>query len=152
MGGGDDGVVLYAEEGVLVESEAALDGALAEGYVVHLGAGEVLKGCSVAAAGEETDVYLEVVAEGEGDFVLAFGQELVYEREGCYVLDGCCDYVGFAGWAGDEQVEVAYGFAAAAEGAGGGDLVDAGNSRIRAEMRSAWSWAWSMRKRLEFLR
>ena len=52
VGGGDYGVVLDAEEGVLVEREAAFDGTLAEGYVVHLGAGEVLEGCSVAAAGE----------------------------------------------------------------------------------------------------
>ena len=52
VGGGDYGVVLDAEEGVLVEGEAAFDGSLAEGYVVHLGAGEVLEGCSVAAAGE----------------------------------------------------------------------------------------------------
>ena len=42
------------------------------------------------------------------------------------MLYGGTDYVGFAGWAGDEEVEVAYGFAASAEGAGGGDLVDAG--------------------------
>ena len=81
-GGGDDGVVFEAEEGVLVEGEAAFDGALAEGDVVHLGAGEVLEGRSVAGAGEEADVDLEVVAEGEGDFVLAFGDELVDEGEG----------------------------------------------------------------------
>ena len=36
------------------------------------------------------------------------------------------DDVGLAGRAGDEEVEVADGLAAAAEGAGGGDLVDAG--------------------------
>ena len=88
LGGcGDDGVVFDAEEGVLVEGEAALDGSLAEGDVVHLGAGEVLEGGSVAAAREEADVDLEVVAEGEGDFVLAFGEELVDEGEGGDVLD-----------------------------------------------------------------
>ncbi len=42
------------------------------------------------------------------------------------MLDGGGDDVGFAGGAGDEEVEVADGLAAAAEGAGGGDLVDAG--------------------------
>ncbi len=42
------------------------------------------------------------------------------------MLDGCANHVGFAGGAGGEEVEVAYGFAAAAEGAGGGDLVDTG--------------------------
>ena len=42
------------------------------------------------------------------------------------MLDCGADDVGFAGGAGDEEVEVADGLAAAAEGAGGGDLVDAG--------------------------
>ncbi len=42
------------------------------------------------------------------------------------MLDGGGDDVGLAGGAGDEEVEVAYGFAAAAQGAGGSDLVDAG--------------------------
>ena len=50
--GGDDGVVFEAGEGVLGEGEAALDGALAEGDVVVLGAGEVLKGGAVGLAGE----------------------------------------------------------------------------------------------------
>ena len=43
---------------------------------------KVLEGGSVAGAGEEADVDLEVVAEGEGDFVLAAGVELVDEGEG----------------------------------------------------------------------
>ena len=42
------------------------------------------------------------------------------------MLDCGCDDVGFAGGAGDEEVEVADGFAASAKRAGGGDLVDAG--------------------------
>ncbi len=124
--GGDDDVVFDAEESVLVQGEAAFDGALAKGYVVHLGAGEVLEGGSVAGAGEEADVDLEIVAEGEADFVLAFGEELVDEGQGGDVFDGGGDDVGLAGRAGDEEVEVADGLAAAAEGAGGGDLVDAG--------------------------
>jgi len=124
--GGDDLVVFEAEERVFAEGEAALDGALPEGDVVHLAAGEVLQGCSVAGAGEEADVDLEVVAEGEGDFVLAFGDELVDERQVGDVLDCCGDDVGLAGGAGGEEVEVAYGLAASAEGAGGGDLVDSG--------------------------
>jgi len=125
-GGGYDDVVFESEERVLAEGEAALDGALAEGYIVHLAAGEVLEGCSVAGAGEEADVDLEIVAEGEGDFVLAFGDELVDEGKRCDVFDGGADDVGFAGRAGGEEVEVAYGFATAAEGASWDDLVDAG--------------------------
>ena len=42
------------------------------------------------------------------------------------MLDGRGDDVGFAGGAGDEEVEVADGLAAAAERAGGGDGLDAG--------------------------
>ena len=76
--------------------------------------------------GKEADVDLEVVAEGEGDFVLAAGHEVIDEGKGGDVLDGSFDDVGLAGGAGGEEVEVADGFAAAAEGAGGGDLVDAG--------------------------
>ena len=91
-----------------------------------LRAGEVLQGGSVAGAGKEADVDLEIVAQGEADFVLAFGEELVDEGEGGDVLDCGGDDIGLAGGAGDEEVEVADGLAAAAEGAGGGDLVDAG--------------------------
>ena len=152
VGGGDDGVVFDAEEGVLVEGEAALDGALAEGDVVHLGAGEVLEGGSVAGAGEQADVDLEVVAEGEGDFVLAFGEEFVDEGEGGDVLDCGGDYVGLAGGAGDEEVEVADGFAAAAEGAGGGDFVDAGEGADEVGDAVGVVRALSMRKRLELRR
>ncbi len=80
-----------------------------------LRAGEVLQGCSVAAAGEEADVDLEIVAEGEADFVLALGEELVDEGKRGDVFDGGADDVGLAGGAGDEEVEVADGLAAAAE-------------------------------------
>ena len=124
--GGDDLVVFEAEESVLAEGEAALDGALAQGDVVMLGAGEVLQRGAVAGAGEQADVDLQVVAQGEADLVLAAREELVDEGEGGDVLDGRGDDVGLAGGAGDEQVEVADGLAAAAQGAGGGDGLDAG--------------------------
>ena len=132
-GGGDDRVVFEAEQSVLAEREAAFDGALAQGDVVHLGAGEVLQRRSVAGARQQADVDLEIVAEGEGDLVLAFGEELVDERKGGDVLDGGGDDVGLAGGAGDEQVEVADGLAAAAQRAGGGDRLDAGE---RADERA----------------
>ena len=93
---------------------------------MHFGASKVLQGGSVAGAGEEADVDLEVVAEGEADLVLASCDELVDERERGYVLD-CGGYdVGLASGAGYEQVEVPAGFAAAAERAGGGDGVYSG--------------------------
>src|ERR1700753_2641359 len=123
---GDDGVVFDAEESVLVEREAAFDGALAKSDVVHLAAGEVLQGGSVAAAGKEADVDLKIVAQGEADFVLSLRYQLIDEGKSGDVFDGCADDVRLAGGAGDEEVEVADGFAASAERAGGGDLVDAG--------------------------
>ena len=123
--GCDDDVVFDAEQSVLVEGKAAFDGALAEGDIVHLAAGEVLQSGSVAAAGEEADVDLEVVAEGKADFVLAFGEELVDERKGGDMFDRRADDAGFACRAGDEEVEVAHGFPASAEAAGGSDLIDA---------------------------
>ena len=123
---GDNFVIFQAEQSVFAEGEAAFDGTLAQGYVVHLAAGEVLEGGPVAGAGKQADVYLEIIAEGEGDFVLSSGDELVDEGQGGYVLDRGGDYIRFAGGAGDEEVEVAYGFAASAEGSGRGDLVDAG--------------------------
>ena len=43
----DDHVVFEAEQGVLREREAALDGALAQGDIVVLGAGKVLHGRAV---------------------------------------------------------------------------------------------------------
>ncbi len=91
-----------------------------------LRAGEVLQRGAVAGAGQEADVDLEIVAQREADLVLAAGEQLVDQRQRGYVLDGGSDDVGLAGGAGDEEVEVAYGLAAAAQGAGGGDLVDAG--------------------------
>jgi hypothetical protein len=96
----NDLIVFQSEQGVLGEGEAAFDGALAEGDVVVLGAGEVLEGGAVAGAGEEANVDLEVVAEGEGDFVLAAGEEFVDEGEGGDELDGRGDDVGFASWTG----------------------------------------------------
>ncbi len=54
-------------------------GALAQGDVVVLGAGEVLQGGAVGGAREEADVDLKLIAEGEGDLVLALGEELVDE-------------------------------------------------------------------------
>ena len=151
-GSGDYGVVVEAGECVLVEGEAALDGSLAEGDVVHLGAGEVLQGCSVAGAGEETDVDLEVVAEGEADFVLAFGEEFVDEGKGGYVVDGGGDHVGFAGGASDEEVEVAAVSRPRRREPAGVISSMPGNSRMRLRRFFRRGPGSSMRKRLEFLR
>ncbi len=70
---------------------------------------------AVAGAGQQANVYLEAVAEVEADLVLAFGEEFVDERKRGDVVDGGGDDFGFAGGPGDEEVDVADGFAAAAE-------------------------------------
>ena len=85
-----------------------------------------MKSCSVAAAREKADVDLKVVAEGEADFVLSLGDELVDERKCGYMLDCGTDDIGLAGWAGNEEVEIAYGLASSTERAGRGNFVDAG--------------------------
>ncbi len=125
-GSGDEGSVFDFGEGVFAERVAALEGALAGGDVVHLGAGEVLQGCSVAGLGEEADVDLEAGAEAEADLVGAFGDEGVDGRIGGHVFDGGSDFVFIAAGAGGEEVEVADGVAATAERSGGGDGGDSG--------------------------
>ena len=61
-GSGDEGSVFDLGEGVFAEGVAALEGALAGGDVVHLGAGEVLEGRAVAGLGEQANVDLEAVS------------------------------------------------------------------------------------------
>ena len=109
-GGGDDGVVFEAEESVLAQREAALDGALAQRDVVVLGAGEVLQRGTVAGAGQQAHVDLQVVAQGEADLVLRrLRQQLVDDGQRGDVFDSGGDDIGLAGRAGDEQVEIAAG-------------------------------------------
>src|SRR6185312_2830628 len=127
-GSGYDGAVIDAGQGVLVERVAALEGALADGYVVGLGAGEVLEGGSVGGLGQESDIDLQTIAEVEADLVLALGDEVHDGRIGGGVLDGGGHLILGAGGAGDKDVEVAAGFAAPAEGAGGLDGVEAGKA------------------------
>src|ERR1039458_6973722 len=68
-GGGDDGVVFKPQQRILAQRQAALDGALAQGDVVMLGAGEVLQRGAVAGPRQQPDVDLKVVAQGEADLV-----------------------------------------------------------------------------------
>ena len=122
----DDDIVFQAQQGVLAECEAALDGALAQRDVVHLGAGEVLQRGAVAGARQQPYIDLEIVAQGEADLVLSAREQLVDEREGGDMLDRGGDYVRLAGWAGDEQVEVADRLAAAPQRACWRDRLDSG--------------------------
>ena len=114
-GGGDRRAVFEPRQRVFAERVAHLERALAQGDVVHLGAGEVLQRRAVGALRQQAHVDLQAVAQVEADLVLAFGDDVRDGRIGGDVFDGGGDDVGFAGGAGDQHVEVADGFAAAAE-------------------------------------
>ena len=124
-GGGDDGAIVEAGEGPLAEGVAHLESALAQRDVVGLGAGEVLQRGAVGFGGQQAHVDLQAVAEIEADLVFALGDDAVDAGIGGDVFDGGRGVFRLAGGAGDEQVEVAGGFAAAAQRAGGRDAFDA---------------------------
>ena len=93
-----------------------------------LRSGEVLHGGAERFGRQQADVDLHAAAQVEADFVVAAGDDVHERRILGDVGDGLL--AAFFGLvqapAGDEDVEVAYGFAAAAQRSGGRDLVDAG--------------------------
>src|SRR5579883_100445 len=122
---GDEGAVIHAREGVFAEGVSAFEGTLANGDVVHFGAGEVLQGCAVGVFRKQAHVYLKTSAKAKADFVLAFGDEVHDEGIGGGVFDGGLDFPFRAGASGNEDVEVADGFTSTTEGASGSDDVHA---------------------------
>ncbi len=89
--------------------------------------GEVLHGGAEGFGRKQAHVDLQAAAQVEADLVVAADDD-VHERRilrdvGNGLLASC---FGGAGLAGDEDVEIADGFAAAAQGSGGRDFVDAG--------------------------
>ena len=89
---------------------------------MRLGAGKVLQGSAIAGGGQEAHVHLEALVEVETDLVFAFGDHVVDAGVGGDVLDGGLSVARFAGRTGDQQVEVALGFAPAAQRSGRRDL------------------------------
>ena len=81
---------------------------------------------AVAFRGKRAKVHLQsFVAELDAGFVLAFAEHLLHFR----MRDEFFERVGRAG-AGDQKIQIADGFLAAAQAAGGGDLLDAIDASI----------------------
>ncbi len=127
--GGDGGLVVEAGESPFAQCVTHFQGALAERNVVGLGAGKVLERRTVALGGQQADVNLEASGDVEADLVFALGNYVVNAGIGGDVLDGGFSVLRGAGRTGDEQVEVAGGFAATAQGTGGSDALDAGEGQ-----------------------
>ena len=117
-GRGHDGAVVEPGQRPLAQRVAHFEGALAQRDVVRLGAGEVLERRAIGFRRKQAHVDLQAVGEMEADLVLAFGDDVVNAGIGGDVIDRGAGVLGRAGRAGDQQVEVAGGFAAAAERAG----------------------------------
>ena len=119
-------VVVQAKQPILAQGEAELQGALAQGHVVVLRTGEVLQRRAIGIRRKGADIHLQAVAEFEADLVIALGQDLHDAGKAQDLFDqiGALLVVDAAG-AGDQHVEIANGFAAAAQRSGRRDFLDA---------------------------
>ena len=81
---------------------------------------------AVGGLGQQPHIDLQVVAKGEGDLVLALGEEFVDQGQGGDEVDSGGNHLGFAGRPGREQVEIADGLTPTAERAGRRHSLDAG--------------------------
>ena len=139
-------------ERVFVERVAHVVGAAAQRDVVFLRAGEIEQRGAEAFLCEEAHVDLHAVGEQEADFVFAVGQHLLDARELQDVLRRWRRRSSAMSWPaaqGDEEIEIADGFLAAAQRAGGRDGLDSACRAVGC-MRRAWplrSSATLMRKR-----
>ena len=92
-----------------------------------LRSGEVLHGRAERLRRQQAHVDLHAAAQVEADLVVAAGDDVHQRRILRDVGDGLlAAFFGGAGFAGDQDVEIADGVAAAAQRSGGRDLVDAG--------------------------
>ena len=81
-----------------------------------LGSSEVLHGCAERFWRQQAHVYLHAAAQVEADFVITSGDHIHERRIFRYVVDGLlAAFVGGAGLSSDQNVEVAYGVATAAQ-------------------------------------
>src|SRR5579864_1925968 len=113
-------------EAVFVQGVPHLEGALAQGDVVRLGASEVLHGGAEGVGRKQANVDLHAPTQVEADLVVATGDYVHDRRIFGDIVDGfLASGFGAAGLAGDEDVEIADGVAASAQGSGGSDFVDA---------------------------
>ena len=118
-------LIVDAEQAVFVEREAQLQGARAQDDVVFLAAGEVLHGRAVAFVRQRAQIHLQAFQSVlDAGLVGAFAEHCVSFG----VVDEALERFGGAR-AGDQQIEIADGFLAAAQAAGGRDLIDAAGFR-----------------------
>src|ERR1700733_4330439 len=129
---GDRGSAVEGRQTVLVQRVTHLEGALAQGYVMGLRSSEILHGRAERFRGQEANIDLHAAAQVKTDFVVAAGDYVHQRRILSYVGDGpLASFFSGAGGTGDENVEVANGFATPAQRSGGRNLVD---SRIFLEI------------------
>ena len=122
-------VALERRQAVLVQRESHAQRALAQRDVVVLAAGEILHGSAEGFRRQQADIYLHAVAQLDADFVLALRQRLQDAGEGEDARDERLALLAVGGsLAGDQDVEVADGLAAAAQRAGGRDLFHSGRA------------------------
>ena len=117
---------LDLRQAVFVQREAHLERALAQGHVVRLRAGEILHGRPKRLRRQQAHVHLHAVAVPEADLVLSLRDHVHQPGKAEQMFDDllprfCLD----AGFARDQDVEVADGFASAAQRSGGRNFFDA---------------------------
>ena len=106
----------HGGEAVFVEREALLESKRADGDVVFLGAGKVLKGEGKLGVRDGAQIALEAVLQSHGGFRFAAGDDGGHLRQRGEIL---ADEGGLLGR--DKEIEVMHGFLGAAVRAGGGD-------------------------------
>ena len=118
---GDDFAALERGERVLVERPAHVVGAAAQRDVVLLRAGEVQQRRAEVFLAQQPQIHLQLAVEQDADFVFAVRERLVDRGIAQNVFGDRVDVllIVVARLHGEQQVEVADGFAAAPQRAGG---------------------------------
>src|SRR5438105_861727 len=88
---------------------------------------EILHGSAKGFRDEHANVNLHSAAEFETDFVATFDQHISDAGKRDNAVHQGIEPLICTAWAGNEEVEVAYGFASAPQGTGRCDLFDAWN-------------------------
>src|ERR1700680_1163104 len=94
-----------------------------------LAAGEVLQGCAEGIGGKKADVNLHSAAHGKTHLVFAASDDVHQAGQLDDVINQFLPFFIVAtSFPGYQDVEIADGFASAAQGSGGSDIFDAGIS------------------------
>ncbi len=121
-------LVFDAREAVFIERKAHFERALAQRYVVCLGTGEILHGRSEGLGRQQAYVHLHAVAVPEADLVVALRDDVHQAGKAQQMLGDLLPRLRLdAALARDQDVEVADGFASAAQRPGRRDFFNARN-------------------------